>query len=266
MNRSRRFAALAAALAPTIGLAGCFNEPVAPDPTTPDTTTTTAVPLVKLSGNAYRFNQTNTTIDGAEIRFAEFPDLVVTTGTRGYWEVEVPKGTTLTPYIVAADYNTIYLQTFRNVQTDIVGVNFQTPHNTTYAQLNYVLTLIGGGVAPNANGCAIVSTIGVPELDGMPFETFRTYNPHGIAGATAQGISSENVPAPAPVYFNSSVVPDPAQVLSSDDGGVVWMNVPEGTWTFSASHPDHDFATFEATCVTGRVINANPTHGLRALN
>lgn len=253
MNVHHRARALAAAVLLGVLATACVPHP-APQRT------------VTLSGHAYRFNQTSTDIVGAEIRIDELPELSATTDATGYWELEVPKGATVTPYIVAASYNTIYLQTFADVRADLTDLNFQTPHATTFAGLYQLLTYFGGGVAPDANGCVIVSTVSVPEVVGMPFDQFRTYNPHGIAGATASGVTAGGQAAPAPIYFDHTVTPNPTITSTSNDGGVVWVNVPEGVYTMSASHPDHEFETFVATCEQGRVINANPPQGLHALD
>ena len=84
---------------------------------------------------------------------------------------------------------------------------------------------------------------------------------HGVAGATASATPT----LPPPIYFNKNVVPDAKQVGTSDDGGVLWINVPAGVYTISATHPTRKFASFTATCVAGRLVNANPPWGLHEL-
>ena len=87
------------------------------------------------------------------------------------------------------------------------------------------------------------------------------YGAHGVAGATAFATPA----LPAPIYFNESVLPDPAQQRSSSDGGVLWTGVPAGIYTVRARHPSTRFASFVATCRPGRVVNANPPWGLHEL-
>ncbi|HYD79870.1 MAG TPA: hypothetical protein VEC06_08675 [Paucimonas sp.] len=70
---------------------------------------------------------------------------------------------------------------------------------------------------------------------------------------------------PAPIYFNSQVLPDSSLRATSIDGGVVWANVPDGVYTIPASHPTRRFASFVATCKEGRLINADPPHGLKEI-
>ena len=61
------------------------------------------------------------------------------------------------------------------------------------------------------------------------------------------------------------MIPDPAQPLSSVDGGVIWTRVPAGVYRIRARHPSTRFASFVATCAPGRVVNANPPWGLHEL-
>jgi len=144
--------------------------------------------------------------------------------------------------------------------TEIAGVNFQTPTTTVYAALR---ALIAGyiGRDPFEDGCVVVSTIGDERLTGMPFDEFIRFAPHGVEGASA----TIDPPVAEPIYFNASVLPDPNQVLSSIDGGVLWANVPPGTYTLEAHKEGVEFAQVRATCEPGWVVNANPVHGLHAL-
>ncbi len=109
--------------------------------------------------------------------------------------------------------------------------------------------------------CAIVSTFNTRNVRDLSFAQFIAYGAHGVAGATATAAPA----LPRPVYFNANVVPDPAQTASSEDGGVVWTNVPAGVYTITAHDPITRFASFVATCRPGRVVNANPPWGLHEL-
>lgn len=212
-----------------------------------------------LRGTAYTFN-TRSTIAGAEIRIDELPELVAITGEDGSWEIEVPVGADLTPYIVAAGHHTIYHQTFHSGPDPIEEINFQTPTDAVY-DLLYLLIQFYEGRPPFEDGCAIVSTISDPLVVGMTFDEFIVFAPHGVAGATASGDPA----MPDPLYFNDAVIPDPAQQTSSGDGGVLWANVPPGVYEVSATHPEVEFATFTATCVQDRVVNASPPWGLHGI-
>jgi len=215
---------------------------------------------VHLRGTAYQFNQVETRLGGATVRVVERPDLSATVRPDGSYDLKVPDRATITPYIEAAGYHRIHLQTFRTAGEDLRGVNFQVPTDAVYQALVALLQVPTGANGDPAQ-CAIVSTFSTRNVRGVGFEAFIGYGAHGVAGATA----TASPPLPPPVYFNERVLPDPLQRLSSEDGGVIWTGVPAGTYTIRASHPDTRFASFTATCVPGRVVNANPPWGLHEL-
>ena len=178
----------------------------------------------------------------------------------GTYDLTVPDRATVTPYIVAAGHHTIYLQTFRTDGEDLDRVNFQTPTESIYRALAALLSV---PLHPNGElrDCAIVSTFSTRNVRDLRFRRFTAYGAHGIGGATAFGKPA----LPKAVYFNEDVIPDPAQPLSSIDGGVVWTRVPAGVYRIRARHPSTRFASFVATCRPGRVVNANPPWGLHEL-
>ncbi len=220
----------------------------------------TAAKTVHVRGTAYEFNNVHTLLAGATIRVAEFPQLKAIVGTNGRYDLVVPDHASITPYIVAPGYHTIYLQTFTTGGEDLANVNFQTPTDAVYQGLVALLS-----VPVDAHGnpakCAIVSTFNTRNVRDLSFDRFIAYGAHGVAGATATASPT----LPKPVYFNQNVVPDPSQTKSSVDGGVVWTNVPAGVYTITAHSPTTRFASFVASCRPGRVVNANPPWGLHEL-
>jgi hypothetical protein len=215
---------------------------------------------VHIRGTAYEFNNTDVRLGGATIRVAELPRLQTTARPDGTYDLVVPDRTTITPYITAAGYHSIYLQTFRTSGEDLNRVNFQTPTEAVYRALAALLAV---PLEPDGElrDCAIVSTFSTRNVRELSFEDFVGYGAHGVAGATAFATPA----LPPPIYFNEAVLPDPAQERSSVDGGVIWTRVPAGTYTIRARHPSTRFASFVATCAPGRVVNANPPWGLHEL-
>ena len=222
--------------------------------------TTSSARPVHIRGTAYEFNNTKVRLGGATIRVAERPRIRATVRRDGSYDLLVPDRAKITPYIAAAGYHTVYLQTFRTAGEDLDRVNFQTPTESVYRALAALLD-----VPLDENGelrqCGIVSTFSTRDVRDLPFDGFTGYGAHGVAGATASATPA----LPAPVYFNEDVIPDPLQELSSIDGGVVWTRVPTGVYRIRAHHPTTRFARFEATCKPGRVVNANPPWGLHEL-
>jgi hypothetical protein len=215
---------------------------------------------VNIRGTAYEFNNTGVVLAGATIRVAEHPRLRATTKRDGSYRLTVPDRATVTPYIRADGYHSIFLQTFRTDGEDLRRVNFQTPTEDVYRALAALLDVpLGPGGEPRE--CAIVSTFSTRNVRDLSFRGFTGYGAHGVAGATAFATPA----LPAPIYFNRLVVPDPARRRSSVDGGVIWPRVPGGVYTIRARHRSTRFASFVATCASGRIVNANPPWGLHQL-
>jgi hypothetical protein len=216
-------------------------------------------PTVHLRGTAYTFN-TSDPIVGATVRIAELPALVGATDANGAYDLPVPDGTKITPYIEAEGHYPIYLQTWVTAGRNIERANFQTPNTPTYQAL---AGLLGVQVGPNGKlvNCAIVSTFSTQAVRDLSMEEFWEFGAHGVAGATA----TTSPQLPGAIYFNESVIPDPSRTDSSEDGGVLWTEVPTGTYRVTGHHPTTRFAEFNATCEPGRVVNANPPQGLYEL-
>ncbi|HWI72542.1 MAG TPA: hypothetical protein VNT55_11335 [Baekduia sp.] len=212
-----------------------------------------AASTVHLRGTAYEFNNVKVKLAGAQVRVAEDPTLGATVKQDGTYDLKVPDGKQVTPYINAAGHHTIYLQTFATDGQDLENVNFQVPSDAIYGALAALLQ-VPLGADGNPAGCAIVSTFSTRNVRALAFDDFTGYGAHGVAGATA----TTKPALAAPVYFNKDVIPDRAQLKSSKDGGVIWPVVPAGTYTISAK----GFAPFTASCVPGRIVNANPPWGL----
>lgn len=242
-----------------------MTEPVLTEPvvTEPVVTEPESPQFGHVRGTAYTFN-TSDPIPGATITVREIPGVQAITAADGSYELEVPLGATVTPFIVADGHHPISLQTFtvddQHDGAELDGVNFQTPTGAVYEGLK---ALIGGFVGrdPFEGGCVIVTTVGDARMVGMTFAQFIEFHPHGVEGATVQIAPA----AATPIYFNTAVVPDVNQLTTSIDGGVLWPNVPPGEYTLSASKPGTDFVTVHVRCEAGGVVNANPVWGLHAI-
>jgi hypothetical protein len=214
---------------------------------------------VHIRGTAYTF-ENQQPITGATIRVAELPGISTTSQSDGFYDLVVPDGTKVTPYVDAPGHHRIHLQTFVTVGEDLERVNFQVPTEPIYFALAALL-----GAELDANGdlvrCAIVSTFANVNVRELSFPDFVAFGAHGVAGATATATPA----LPDPVYFNEAVIPDPSLTESSIDGGVIWIEVPEGVYRVQGHHPTERFVDFIATCEPGRIVNANPPQGLYQL-
>jgi hypothetical protein len=224
------------------------------------TAATASAATVHLRGTAYEFNNVKVRLAGAAIRVVEDPSLGATAKADGRYDLKVPDGKQITPYIIAAGHHSIALQTFTTDGQDLERVNFQVPSDAIYGALAALLAV---PVGPDGNpvDCAIVSTFSTRNVRDVDFDAFTAYGAHGVANATA----SASPALPPAIYFNKDVIPDRSQARSSADGGVIWTQVPTGTYEITAQHPSTRFAPFAATCAPGRIVNANPPWGLHQL-
>ena len=60
------------------------------------------------------------------------------------------------------------------------------------------------------------------------------------------------------------MLPDPSLVETSDDGGVLFIQVPPGEYVWTAYKPDVLFTRVKMKCRVGFLVNASPPWGLQA--
>ena len=76
-------------------------------------------------------------------------------------------------------------------------------------------------------------------------------------------------PELGPIYFNmvrhDVICPDRKFDRTSDDGGVLFVNVPPATYTLRAHKEGVTFREVTIKCRPGLVVNAAPPWGLQAL-
>jgi hypothetical protein len=212
---------------------------------------------VTISGRAYAFNHSDTGLAGAAIRVRELPGISAVTDSSGDYTLEVPADINVTPYIdPPPGYHQIDLQTFHTRGRPIVNANFQTPADAEYYGLAALLSVpLGPDGRPEQ--CVIVTTASARNVRGVDFATFQARTPHGVAAATARTIPA----LPPPIYFNDRVIPDLSLASTSGDGGIIWTRVSTGTHRVITEAATTRFASFLATCVPGRIVNANPPWG-----
>lgn len=221
-----------------------------------------AADSVTISGKAYEFNHMDTPIPGATIRVRELPDVTATTDSNGDYVLTVPDETTVTPYIDPPEgYNQIDLQTFHPRGQNIVNANFQTPADFEYNALSALLSVPIGSDGRPAD-CVIVTTASARDVRDVDYQTFWDRTPHGVPGAT----SIEFPEIAGPTYFNENVIPDKTKTQTSEDGGIIWTEVPAGSYRIVTLSPTTHFASFLATCAPGRIVNANPPWGAYELS
>ncbi len=232
---------------------GSDSETTSGESETGSETDTATVDTVIVSGDAFAFGP-GTMIPNATIHALELPDALTTSDAAGHFELEVPAGAAATFVIEKAGYPTTYTKTFTLPATGTVErVSFQVPDDATFAALSTIVQ-----IEPDPATCQIASTV------TRVGKSIYDAGAHGEAGATVT-IDPALPPEHGPVYFNASVIPQLDLTETSDDGGVLYTNVPPGTYVLRASKPGVEFVEVTLRCDAGVLVNPSPPHGLQAL-
>lgn len=211
-----------------------------------------------LSGDAFDFSVGLSSgmggIASAHVFVLEDPTLSTTTDAAGHFVIPgVPIGSDASLVMEHPDYILIQTATFEVPAEGISRITFQAVTPDVRDALAGVL-----GLTIDPTACQLVTTV---TRIGR-----SVYDPgaHGEAGATV----TIDPPLPAssgPVYFNSSVIPQASLTETSDDGGVLFSNVPPGDYVWTATKAGATFAPLRMTCRAGVLVNAAPPWGLQRL-
>lgn len=208
-----------------------------------------------VSGDAIPFDRgPDGRIEGADVSILEHPEFRMTTGADGHFEFTgVPVGSDVTLVMEHPQYYPIQTGTIELGPEGAERITFQA---VTYAIFDAFAAIVE--VDPDETKCQMVTTV---TRVGKSI-----YDPgaHGEEGA----VVTLDPPLPAehgPVYFNTQVIPDFALDETSDDGGVVFMQVPPGDYVWTATKPGVEFTQVRMKCRAGILVNASPPWGLQAL-
>jgi len=215
----------------------------------------TSTQVASVSGDAIPFNIGNTKrLAGATVWVLEHPEKRMVTGEDGHFAFDgLPVGSNATLVLEKEGYHPIQTGTHRVTPEGLERVTFQVVSDEVFAAFAGVV-----GVVPDPNDCQVATTV---TRVGRSL-----YDPgaHGEAGATV----TIDPPLPAangPIYFDSNVVPNRARTETSDDGGVVFVQVPPGVYELRAYKPGVEFLPVTITCRAGLLVNSSPPWGLQAV-
>lgn len=213
--------------------------------------------LTAMSGDAFPFNVgADARLPGATITVLEHPERTSVTGADGHFlfeGLEVGDDATLT--LEHPDYHRIQTGTLRLEVAGAERVTFQAVNPLTY----WGMGLLVGMIPDERNKCQMVTTV------TRVGKSLYDEGAHGEEGATVT-IDPPLPPENGPIYFGSNVLPDPSLTETSDDGGVVFVQVPPGEYTWTATKPGVRFAQVRMKCRAGWLVNASPPWGLQALD
>jgi len=218
----------------------------------------TAGASVVVSGDAFAFTLPGTPygrIVDATIRVLEAPELGVRSDAEGHFEFPaLMAGGSATFVLEHPDFPPARTRTFTLPDAgELTRVTFQVPD---LALFQAIATIVEVELDPGA--CQIVSTV------TRVGKSIYDAGAHGEAGATVT--ISPALPAEhGPIYFNDEVIPDRSFTATSTDGGVLFINVPPGTYVVQAHKDGVVFEDVTMQCAAGALVNASPPHGLQAL-
>lgn len=224
-----------------------------PDLGVPDNTNGGDPTGVTLSGDAIPFTDgPDGRVSGAFIYVLERPELHMTTGPDGHFEFTgLAIGSEISLRLQRARYAPIQTGTVTLGDAGAERVTFQAVSTSMYNALAAIVE-----ITPDPTRCQLVTT--VTRIGRSVYDT----GAHGEADV----VVTIDPPLPAehgPVYFNASVVPERTLTMTSDDGGVLYTNVPPGTYTLTGTKAGAVFTTVKAKCEAGWLVNASPPWGLQ---
>lgn len=213
--------------------------------------------FASLSGDAIPFNVSpDARIEGATISLLEDPERRLVTGPDGHFRFEhLEVGSDATVVLEHPDYHRIQTGTIRIEPGGAERVTFQAVDPITY----WGMGLLVGALPDERNRCQMVTTV------TRVGKSLYDEGAHGEPGATVT-LDPPLGPEHGPIYFGSDVLPDRSLTETSDDGGVVFIQVPPGEYTWTASKPGVAFTQVRMKCRAGWLVNASPPWGLQALD
>lgn len=194
-------------------------------------------------------------VDGATITILEFPDRQMVTGADGHFKFDdLPVGADITLVLEHPDYHPIQTGTHVLPEEGLQQVTFQAVSHAIYTALAAIVEV----TPDDSKYCQMVTTV---TRVGKSI-----YDPgaHGEADV----IVTIDPPLPTengPIYFNAMVIPDKSLTQTSEDGGVLYMQVPPGEYTWTASKAGATFREVRMKCRLGMLVNASPPWGLQRL-
>ena len=194
-------------------------------------------------------------VAGATVSILEFPERTVVTGADGHFKFEgLPVGADITLVLEHADY--VPIQTGTHVLPDegLTRLTFQAVSHDIYQVFGAVLMI----EPDESQYCQMVTTV---TRVGKSIYDAGAHGEAGVIVTLDPPLSAEQ----GPIYFNMSVIPEPGLTETSEDGGVLFVQVPPGEYTWTASKAGAMFREVRMKCRVGFLVNASPPWGLQRL-
>ena len=205
--------------------------------------------FVKISGRAHNFGPTMGQVAGAEISILEVPGITTSTDEQGYFTLEkVPGWREITLVLKRSQYPEVHTETFALEDADLTTVTFQAPDIYVFHALATLFDTVA-----DVNMCNIASTVSTEGQD-----IWDSGEPGSVA-VLEPPLSAVH----GPKYFDADTMPDVSLNETSTDGGIVFMNVPPGTYYLTALKAGVNFRKVKIKCLPNVLINASPPWGVQ---
>jgi len=221
-------------------------------------------PDVPVSGYAINFGPPWGGVVGAEISVVELPHYTAITDADGRFDLgPLPRGLRVSFELSHPDQAPIRTGTFllgdpMDGGDAITNLSFQSPTPALYA-----LMAQATGITPQDDRCQVATTV-----TRRGHDMVTGSGTHGEPGATAS-LSPDAAWDAGPVYFNLSasnvIWPDSSLGQTTDDGGVLWANVPPGHYLMEGAKDGASIRPVKIDCTAGYLVNASPPWGLQVL-
>ena len=217
---------------------------------------------VSVSGDAIPFNVSpDARLEGARISILEHPEMRMTTGADGHFQFDrLEEGEEVTLLMELPNIRPAY--NYHLIQTGTIRLGPQGAERVTFQAVNYPTYLLLAALLEmepdEENSCQMVTTV------TRVGKSLYDEGAHGEAGATVSLDPPLSVDH-GPIYFGADVIPNRDLTETSEDGGVLFVQVPPGEYVWTASKPGVAFRPVKMKCRSGWLINASPPWGLQAL-
>jgi hypothetical protein len=194
---------------------------------------------------------------GTKISVAEYPKLKTVSKADGSFSIKVPAKAKVTLVADAPDHVVTYSSTEVRSEKD-ARLNFYLPTHALARGLSALVTipLNADQTAPKA--CVIGLNVVNKSAANYKYTTPQqdaAAPSLGLPGAAVRISPSKGTWA-KPIYFDLGGIPGRTLTSTGLNGGLLFANVPAGTYKVSASKAGSKFEPFTATCKPGRLVNA----------
>jgi hypothetical protein len=194
---------------------------------------------------------------GTKISVAEYPKLKTVSKADGSFSIKVPAKAKVT--LVAAAPDHLVTSSSTRVRSEKDGhLTFYLPTLALTRGLSALLTIPLNADQTASKACVIGLNVVNKSAANYKYTT-----PQQDAAAPSLGLPGAAVRmSPSlgywgqPFYFDLGGIPDQNLTSTGANGGLLFANVPAGTYKVSASKAGSKFDPFTATCKPGRFVGA----------